>query len=415
MRVELDKRTAALDDLQRRLAALQPVPAGEAPAPLPPPPPTPEPAASPSPPRFDFYGESKVRYETLVQDFDECMGCPDRRRGRLRLRFGANGRLSPNFTAAVGFGLGELNDANTVYANLGNKFSRKVATWDRGYVEYHPMKVPWMRVTAGKFPYTWLRSSMTFDVDFFPEGLSERFSFDLQGDGPIENVGLQAFQLIAGEQPADIRTTVVGGQLLTRFTPAPRLSTLVAITALDVNRPESLLRGQLSGADVGVRNTNAVVVRDGQVFYASGFGYLNAILETAIRTPWDALPVTLGLEYQRNVRASSNRDTALSARLDAGRAQRGGDWEFGWHLFRVDQDAILSALGESDWRGPSNVLQHRFAVNRMVNPNVQLSYTLYRGRTLDHTLPGALLAPGLPASRRDPWTNRMYFDVTYRY
>jgi hypothetical protein len=105
----------------------------------------------------------------------------------------------------------------------------------------------------------------------------------------------------------------------------------------------------------------------------------------------------------------------VSLRLDAGRALQRGDWDFGWHIFRVEQDAILAGLGESDWRAPSNVLQHRIAIDRMVDPRVQLSFTLYRGKTLDPALPGALLAPGLPMGSRDPWVNRFYWDVTYRY
>jgi hypothetical protein len=51
----------------------------------------------------------------------------------------------------------------------------------------------------------------------------------------------------------------------------------------------------------------------------------------------------------------------------------------------------------------------------MVNRNVQLGITLYRGRTLDGTLPGALLAPNLTPSLSDRWMNRFYFDLTYRY
>ena len=76
---------------------------------------------------------------------------------------------------------------------------------------------------------------------------------------------------------------------------------------------------------------------------------------------------------------------------------------------------ILAAFGESDWRAPSNVLQQRFEANRIMNRNIQLGVTLYRGRSLDSSLPGALLAPNLPPSAADPWTNRFYFDVTYRY
>jgi hypothetical protein len=410
LKAELDRRSAVLADLTRRLESLSP------PQPAPPtgnaPPSQPVAAA---PPRFEFYGESKVRFETLRQDFQDCVGCPDRKRGRLRLRFGAEGRLAPDFKAVIGLGVGEINDPNTVYVNLGNNFSRKVATWDRGYVEYHPAKARWMDLTAGKFPYTWLRSSMTFDVDFYPEGLSEQFLFDLGHAGHLKSVGVQGFQLIANEQPLDRHMTIVGTQFTARVQPTSRVSTLMAVTGVGIQHPEFLLRALLDGSDVGVRNTNAFIANNGLASFAGGFGYANVIVENAIRTQWEALPVTVGVEYQHNVRAVSDRDTGLSLRLDAGRAAQRGDWEFGWHLFRVEQDAILAGLGESDWRAPSNVLQHRVAINRMVHPNVQLSFTLYRGRTLDRNLPGALLAPNLPSTLRDPWTNRVYLDVTYRY
>jgi hypothetical protein len=417
LKAELDRRSAALAELTRVLEAVSPSQVVTAPAQPTPPKPTPDAPAAPPPvpPRFQFYGETKVRYETLRHDYEDCVGCPDRKRGRLRLRFGAEGRVAPDFTAVLGFGVGELNDPNTVYVNLGDNFSRKVATWDRGYVEYHPSKMRWMNLTAGKFPYTWLRSSMTFDVDFYPEGLSQRFSFDLPRVGRLQSVGVQAFELIAREQPIDRHMTIVGTQLTAKLQPSAHIATSVVVTGVNIAHPEFLLRALLDGSDVGVRNTNAIVLNDGVPSYHSGFRYINAIVENAVTTPWPALPVTVGVEYQHNLRAATERDKGVSIRFDAGRAQRTGDWNFGWHLFRVEQDAILAGLGESDWRAPSNVLQHRFAVDRMVHPNVQLSFTLYRGRTLDRTLPGALLAPGLPASLGDPWMNRMYLDVTYRY
>ena len=418
LKAELERRSAVLSELTQRLGNLLPpaappaVPAPanveERPAPVAAPPP-------PPPPRFDFYGEAKVRYETLQQHFADCVGCPNRQRGRLRLRFGAEGRLAPDFRAVFGFGVGEVNDPNTVYVNLGNNWSRKVATWDRGFVEYHPAKAKWLDLTAGKFPYTWLRSSMTFDVDFYPEGASERASVDLAHAGVLRNIGVQGFQLIVNEQPIDRHMTILGEQVTAKFQPTRRVSTLLAVTGVSIRRPEFMVRALLDGSDVGVRNTNAVVVRDGAVYAASGFRYVNAIVENTLRTGWEAWPATVALEYQRNLRAVSDRNTAFSFRFDAGRAQRRGDWDFGWHVFRVEQDAILAGLGESDWRAPSNVLQQRYAVNRMMHPNVQLSFTLYRGRTLDRRLPGALFPAGLPPALRDPWTNRVYLDVTYRY
>src|SRR5262245_29635414 len=180
LQLELEQQSATLTELMRRLEEIALPPSSPRPPTVVSPPPVVPAAQAAAPaPAFIFYGETKVRYETLNQDYPGCLGCPDRKRGRLRLRFGAEGRLAPDFRAVLGFGVGELNDPNTVYVNLGNNFSRKVATWDRGFVEYQPRKARWIDLTAGKFPYTWLRSSMTFDVDFYPEGLSERFSFNL--------------------------------------------------------------------------------------------------------------------------------------------------------------------------------------------------------------------------------------------
>jgi hypothetical protein len=419
IQAELERRSSALADLSSRLESLAPTAAPPSQTVTPA-----EQATKSSPetpnavvaiPRFDFYGDTKVRYETLNQDYAGCVGCPNRKRGRLRLRFGVEGRLAPDFKAVMGFSVGELNDPNSVYVNLGNKFSRKVATWDRGYVEYHPAKAPWLDLTAGKFPYTWIRSSMVFDVDFYPEGLSEKLSFDLKHAGPVKNVGVQGFQLIVNEQPGDLHTKMIGEQITGRFRLSDRVSTLLAATAVDITRPDPLLRALVDGSDVGVRNTNAVVVRNGQSFYASGFRYANLIVENAVKTPWASWPVTVALEFQRNLEADSSRDSAKSFRIDLGRAQQRGDWGLSWHIFRVEQDAILASFGESDWRAPSNVLQQRLEANRMINRNVQLGITLYRGRTLDSTLPGALLAPNLVPSASDPWMNRFYFDVTYRY
>ena len=256
---------------------------------------------------------------------------------------------------------------------------------------------------------------MTFDVDLFPEGLTERFSFDLKKTGALKNVSVQGMQLVVNEQAAGPDSMIVGSQITARLQPVPRVTTLLAFTAMDFKRPEYLLRSQLTGANLGTRNTNAVVLDGGQAFYASRFRYANVIVENTIQTAWIAMPLTAAMEYQRNLRAVSSRNSGASFRLEAGRRQQKGDWSFGLHVFRVEQDAIVGAFGESDWRAPSNVIQHRYSITRMLHPNVQAGFTWYRGRTLDSTLPGAILAPGLLPGRRDPWASRMYFDAIYRF
>ncbi len=365
-------------------------------------------------PRFDFYGETLVRLATLHQG--SCAGCPDRTIGRFRARFGAEGRLAPGLRAVFGVSTGELNDPNSVYQTFGGNLGRKATTFDRAYLVYAPRRAPWVELSAGKFPYPWVRSSMTFDVDFFPEGASERFSVNLQRAGVLRNVSAQALQIVVNEQASAADMLLLGGQSTATFRFGPRLTTRAVGTFFNVTQPDLILRTQLDGTNVGVRNTNALVsATAGGSRYQSAFRYVNVIAENTVTTAWVSMPVTATLELHRNVKAATDRDTAVSLRIDGGRLQRPRDWGFGWHLFHVEQDAIVSALGESDWRAPSNVLQHRLAFSYVAQAHLRTHFTWYRGRTLDTALPGALRVSSVDPGTREPWANRMYFDVQYLF
>lgn len=419
LEAEIVRRREALTELGQRLDALvrsaaegqPPRPAAPSGAAIP----ETKAADTPDIPRFDFYSDALLRLATLHQDFDGCVGCPARTVGRMRVRFGVQGQLTPGLRAVVGLATGELNDPNTVYQTFGGNLGRKVASWDRAYLVFHPKRASWLELTGGKFPYPWVRSSMTFDVDFYPEGGTARLSFATAHAGPISSLSLQALQVVVNEQASGPDMLLTGGQAIVGLKLTNRVASRLILTEANLSRPEHVLRAQMDGSNVGVRNTNAIVGIGTSAVYQSRFRYANVMLENVVQTHWPSLPVTAALEYQHNLRASSSRDTGLSFRLDAGRAQRAGDWTFGWHVFRVEQDAILAALGESDWRGPSNVLQHRFAVSRTLHEHTQALFTWYRGRTLDRRVPGALLAPNLPSGQADPWTNRFYFDILYRF
>ena len=364
-------------------------------------------------PRFDFYADTLVRLSSLHQGYEGCVGCPDRTIGRFRLRFGAEGRLASGARAVFGLSAGELNDPNSVYQTFGGNLGRKIATWDRMYLVVNPPHAQWLELQAGKFPYPWLRSSMTFDVDFYPEGASEKATMKLRA-GPLRAVSVQGFQVVVNEQANAPDMLVLGGQSQAAFA-SGAFSGHVSLTGVDIRRPDLILRSQLDGTNVGVRNTNAVVTDGGVVRYASGFRYVNLIVDGSLRTRWPALPVNAAIELHRNMRAISNLDGARSLRLDVGRQTNAHEWAFSYHVFRVEQDAIVSAMGESDWRTPSNVLQHRFGVNVMLQDHLQALFTWYRGRTLASGLPGAVLIPGWSAGRTEPYADRVYFDLAYRF
>src|SRR5215468_10255170 len=145
--------------------------------------------------RFRFNGDVRIRGESFFQDFPNT---PDRNRGRIRVRFGFDGKLNEDFTGGIYLATGSLGDPTTTNETLTNFFDRKTIGLDRGFITYNPVAHKWVNVTAGKFAYTWNRTSVTFDPDLNPEGFSEKFSWDLKMK-MVKNFTLQAVQLLFNE------------------------------------------------------------------------------------------------------------------------------------------------------------------------------------------------------------------------
>src|SRR5436853_5849106 len=106
--------------------------------------------------RFRFNGDVRVRGENFFQDF---AGFQDRNRARIRVRFGFEGKLNEDFNGGIALATGSLGDPTTTNETLTNFFDRKTIALDKGYIVYNPVAHKWLNVTAGKFAYTWQRTS----------------------------------------------------------------------------------------------------------------------------------------------------------------------------------------------------------------------------------------------------------------
>src|SRR5690349_2165929 len=167
--------------------------------------------------RFRFNGDVRVRGESFFQNYSACQNCLDRNRARIRVRFGFDGKLNEDFIAGVAVATGSLGDPTTTNETLTNFFDRKTFQLDRGYITYNPVGHKWLSLTGGKFPYTWQRTSVTFDPDLNPEGFSEKLSWDLK-TSVLKNLSVQGMQLLWSEnnsasflRAAD--SFAVGGQI----------------------------------------------------------------------------------------------------------------------------------------------------------------------------------------------------------
>jgi hypothetical protein len=149
--------------------------------------------------RFRWTGDMRVRGESFFQKYSGCTACNDRNRARVRVRFGFEGRLNDDLIAGIGLATGTSADPSTTNETLTNFFERKTIGLDRGYITYNPVAHRWFSATAGKFAFSWARTSVTFDPDISPEGFVVKLSKDFESVPMVKNVNFQIMNLLYNE------------------------------------------------------------------------------------------------------------------------------------------------------------------------------------------------------------------------
>ena len=212
--------------------------------------------------RFRWTGDVRVRGESYFQKYSGCTICNDRNRARVRVRFGFEGKLNEDFTAGVALATGTEGDPTTTNETLTNNFDRKTIALDRGYITYNPVAAKWFSATAGKFAFTWQRTSLTFDPDINPEGFVEKFSKDFQSP-VVKNFNIQFLQLLYNEVAGTSTKSLgiagagrdsfaVGGQIGGKLQPFKFWTMTPSFTILNFRYPDELLNS--SAFAVGATN-----------------------------------------------------------------------------------------------------------------------------------------------------------------
>lgn len=341
--------------------------------------------------RFRWKGDVRLRGESFNQG-----DRPDRYRGRFRLRFGFEGKLGEDFTGGIymasGANAGPLasfSDPVSTNQTMTNFFERKTIGFDRGWITYNPSAFKPLSLTGGKFAPTWIRTPLTFDSDLNPEGFSEQLSFDFENPS-FKNVTFTAMQILFNESGSGADSFATGGQVSTKLQFGSRVSVTPAVSFLKWNNEDRIATAILGG-DVGgsVSSSNLQNALNGSgTGYLSGFFYSDYILKTGVKTPWKRFPFNLTLEFEHNLDAATDQADAFYSEASFGQTRNRNDFEFGYGFARVEQDAVLAAFNESDWRAQTNVSQHKFFFSWKAQSNTTIGYTLWLGRFLDPAIAG---------------------------
>jgi len=367
--------------------------------------------------RFRLRGDVRVRFEPLLEDLT-----PDRFRARLRVRFGVEGKLGEDFTGGFAIATGTVNDDPvSTNATFTQYFTRKPIGLDLGYISYQPHQFKPLQLTAGRFQYTWLRTSMTLDPDLNPEGFSEKLSFDIKNP-VLKNVSVTGMQLLFNEVvgtnlpvASGADSYAFGGQLSGRFQFGLRVTTTLVATALNWQNTNPIIQAVTAKTLAGNRNTNATVGAGATIAYASKFLYADFIADTIVQTGSERFPLRILLDFVDNPRAASSQRHGFWGEASLGRQRDLNDVQFGYSFGRIEQDAVIAAFNESELRAPTNIIQHRLFFQWLAMKNTTALFTGWFGRALNRDLQNAAIPPGLPSGEKDPFVKRLQFDLIYKF
>ena len=136
--------------------------------------------------KIDFKGNLRLRHDTQWRD-EKGDAKYDRNRERFRLRFGFNAKTSDTTDVGVRLvsGSGFQNTTNQSFDDHGRG---KGIFIDRAYASWKPLN--FLKITAGKHKNPLVASSLVWDSDINPEGISESLNFDVSDSVTIfSNLG----------------------------------------------------------------------------------------------------------------------------------------------------------------------------------------------------------------------------------
>lgn len=148
----------------------------------------------------EFYGDLRLRYENR-QVHDPGDGRIELNRERIAMRLGLRGEVLDDFY--YGVRLDTANNPRSPWVTLGTSssgapyqgpFGKSTFNIDVGQLYLGWKPAPWLDITAGKMPNPLYLTPMTWDTDFNPEGLAERFKYSIGPADLFVNLGQFVYQ-----------------------------------------------------------------------------------------------------------------------------------------------------------------------------------------------------------------------------
>lgn len=345
---------------------------------------------------MEIYGDLRMRYENrIAKEASDAATSEERQRWRYAFRIGLRGDVNENFFYGVRLDTGTygrsawvtMADDNTAgstgKAAQSNKTSDAVAV-GLAFIGWKP--TDWMQVIAGRQSNPLFTSSMVWDPDINPEGLSEKFSYKLNDNATLfatagqflySQIGKRTGAWTSGtlnspnpglgsSQSTVLLANEIGGAY--KFSDTTSARAAVNYYKYRLTQDDTVFNTDFQGVgasvtDLGVRNLQVVEIPmevrfpvatlSGAVFGEYAWNIDGKKRAAASATPQydnDNKAMMLGLSL-----ASSGVPQSLSQGPTLGSSAKKGTWEVRTYYQRVEQFALDQNMIDSDFFERTNM------------------------------------------------------------
>jgi hypothetical protein len=347
---------------------------------------------------MELYGDLRLRYENrIAREASDAATSEERQRWRYALRVGLRGDVSDDFFYGVRLDTGTygrsawvtMADDNTAGTPATSKASQSNKTNDAvavglAFIGWKP--ADWVQVIAGRQSNPLFTSSMVWDPDITPEGLSEKFNYKLNDNATLfatagqylysqigKRTGAWTGSLLNSPNPGlgssqstMLYATEVGGAY--KFSENTAAKAAVNYYKYRFTNDETVFNSNFQGTggsvnDLGIRNLQVVEIplefrfpvasMSGAVFgeYAWNIdGKKRAALSATPQFDGDNKAMMIGLSL-----ASSGVPQALNQGPTLGSSAKKGTWEVRTYYQRIQQFALDQNMIDSDFFERTNM------------------------------------------------------------
>jgi hypothetical protein len=121
-------------------------------------------------------GDMRVRNDNINIEDERKNGGRDKDRQRIRARLAAITQVNPEVEVGIQVATGNSSDRRSTNQDMDSYFDKKAVWLDLGYIDYHPISFPGLKLFAGKMKQPWISmADVAWDNDINPEGFAAQY------------------------------------------------------------------------------------------------------------------------------------------------------------------------------------------------------------------------------------------------